>query len=75
MEKPDKRLRLLGSRVRTLRLASGLSQEELAARGQFDRTYISLIERGRRNPTYTNLVRLANALDISLAELIRKIDH
>ena len=42
---------LVGANVRRLRLAAGLTQEELAHRADIDRTYVSDIERGIRNPS------------------------
>jgi transcriptional regulator with XRE-family HTH domain len=46
-----------------------MSQENLAAEAGLDRTYVSGIERGERNPSLTNLLRLTDALGISLSEL------
>ena len=59
----------LGERVRALRLARGLSQEELGARADLDRTYVSGVERGVRNPTVSVLESLANGLEVSIADL------
>jgi transcriptional regulator with XRE-family HTH domain len=67
MKKP---LIALGEKVRALRSKLDLSQEALAERCDFDRTYISLIERGQRNPSFTNLIRLAAGLEISVSDLI-----
>jgi transcriptional regulator with XRE-family HTH domain len=52
----------LGEAVRRLRTDAGLSQEQLADRMATDLTQIGGIERGVRNPSYTTLVRLAEAL-------------
>ena len=62
----------LGERVNTLRVAQGLSQEEFAGRVGLDRTYVSGIERGLRNPTLLVLLRLAQALEVSLTELLEE---
>jgi transcriptional regulator with XRE-family HTH domain len=51
-----------GSRLKYLRLAAGMSQEELAHKAELDRTYIGGIERGERNPSLKNIIRLADAL-------------
>ncbi|QBG84720.1 helix-turn-helix domain-containing protein [Xanthomonas oryzae] len=59
-----------GDKLRRLRLHAGLSQEELAARAQLDRTYVSSCERGRRNVSLLALVRLASALSCSEALLV-----
>ena len=58
-----------GVRVRALRMAKGLSQEELAFRAGVHRTYLGGIERGGRNPSLKNITTIAKALEISLSEL------
>ncbi len=50
-----------GSRVRNRRLAMGLSQEAFAAKCGLDRTYISGIERGKRNVSLRNIEVIAKA--------------
>ncbi len=67
--KADVRVRF-GQKLRQLRMAKGLSQEELAFRAQLHRTYISSAERGERNVSLVNLERLASALSMSLRELV-----
>lgn len=62
--------RRIGAKVRELRTAQGLSQEELAARAGLDRTYISQIERAVKNVTVASLDKVAQALGVSLAELV-----
>lgn len=64
----------LGARVRDLRQTKGLSQEEFADRVGIDRTYISGVERGVRNPTVQVLHRVARALGVSLSELFKGCD-
>ena len=59
-----------GKRVRDLRLAKGLSQEELAFRAGVHRTYLGGIERGERNPALKNIAAIAKALDVTLSELV-----
>jgi transcriptional regulator with XRE-family HTH domain len=59
-----------GSAVRRLRLQLGLSQEALAAGAGLDRTYVSSLERGRRNPALTTIVRLARALSVEAHVLL-----
>lgn len=56
--------RVIGSNVRTLREAQGLSQEELAHRASVHVTYLSGVENGKRNPTALVIARLANALEV-----------
>jgi transcriptional regulator with XRE-family HTH domain len=58
-----------GQRVRELRKAQGLSQEAFAAECGLDRTYISGIERGRRNVSLRNIQAIAKALGISISQL------
>lgn len=58
-----------GARVRELREAMGISQEELAFRVGLDRTYISGIERGLRNVALKNIERLAGGLGVKVKEL------
>ena len=60
--------------LRQLREQSGLSQEALATKSGLDRTFISLLERGQRQPTLKTLARLAEALDTSLAALSKKVE-
>lgn len=57
----------LAQRVRFFRNQLNISQEELAHRCGFDRTYISLLERQKRNPSYLNLKKLCKGLEISLS--------
>ena len=59
---------LFGQRVRDLRISMQLSQEQLAALCDLDRTYISSIERGQRNVSLKNIATLAQALNVSLSE-------
>ena len=58
-----------GSRVRNRRLAIGFSQEAFAGRCGLDRTYISGIERGKRNVSLRNIEVIAKALGASISEL------
>ena len=58
----------VGKRVKELRNKIGISQEELADSAQLDRTYITSVECGKRNISIVNIEKLANALNVSLAE-------
>lgn len=58
-----------GHRVRTLRVVAGFSQEQLAGRAGLHRTYVSSLERGFRNVSLDNILRLAEALEVSPAAL------
>jgi transcriptional regulator with XRE-family HTH domain len=58
-----------GARVRERRTALALSQEVFAGKCGLDRTYISGIERGKRNVSLRNIEIIAKALGMSIAEL------
>ena len=60
-----------GQRLRDFRLQQGLSQEELAERSGLDRTYVSGVERGKRNVSLLNIHALANALSISASQFFK----
>lgn len=64
-------LKLFGQSVRNKRLYQKLTQEELADIAGFDRTYISLIERGKRNISLLNIYRLSKALKTSTSDLVK----
>lgn len=61
---------VFGDKVRKERAKQGMSQEQLAFKTGLDRTYISGIERGKRNPSLKNIGRLAEALKTSLSKLL-----
>ncbi|MGH7168799.1 MAG: helix-turn-helix domain-containing protein [Gemmataceae bacterium] len=61
--------RRFGRRLRERRIALGLSQEAFAHAAGLDRTYISGIERGKRNVSLRNIDFLAQALGTSISEL------
>lgn len=60
----------LGAKIRDLRERRQISQEKFAAQCGFDRTYISLVERGKRNLSIVNLCRIAQALGVDISELV-----
>jgi transcriptional regulator with XRE-family HTH domain len=62
-----------GRRVRALRMARGQSQETFADACGIDRTYISGIERGKRNVGLKNIAVIAQALGITLSELFEGV--
>jgi transcriptional regulator with XRE-family HTH domain len=66
-------LKRFGDTLREHRQRAGLSQEKLAAKAGIDRTYVGGAERGERNVALVNIVRLAEALDIAPAELLRNL--
>lgn len=60
--------------LQRLRRAKGLSQEELSFRSQLDRTFISRLEGGLRQPTISTIFRLAEALGVSAASIVSDVE-
>jgi transcriptional regulator with XRE-family HTH domain len=69
MNPPNDKLKTLGQNVRRCRHALKISQEELAYRSGFHRTYMSDVERGARNVTFLSLLAIANGLGVSIPDL------
>lgn len=67
----DKLLIDLGKRIREIRLQKQMTQKQLAEKCDCNRNYISMLERGERNPSYKSLVMIANGLEVELYELIK----
>ena len=55
--------------------ASDISQEQLSLMADFDRTYISLIERGIQSPTVRNVVKLAAILETRPSAILRRMER
>jgi transcriptional regulator with XRE-family HTH domain len=70
----DKILSGFGRNVARLRNTAALSQDKLAEKANLDRTYLSGIERGVRNPGIKVVIRLARALGVSVAQLCKGVD-
>lgn len=66
-------LERFGKKLRERRQATGLSQERFADKAKLDRTYVSGIERGKRNVALRNLEALAKALGVTIAELMEGV--
>lgn len=64
----------LGENIRQLRLSKGLSQEKLAELADLHRTYIGGVERGERNISLLNLIRLARVLEVPVTKLVEGIE-
>jgi transcriptional regulator with XRE-family HTH domain len=64
-------LTVFGRILREHRQRAGLSQEKLAAKAGFDRTYVGRLERAERSVSLVSITRLAEALDVEPAELVR----
>ncbi|WP_291073008.1 helix-turn-helix domain-containing protein [Empedobacter sp. UBA5987] len=71
MEK-EELLKFVGKKIQEIRLSKGLTQVDLVGKikGEIDTTNISRIEAGRTNPTIFTLYRIANALEVSLSEIV-----
>ena len=61
--------------MREVRTRRGLSQEKLAELADLDRTFVSMIERGKRRPTLETAKRLAGALNIPLSAMIASAER
>ena len=60
----------LGGRIQSLRKDQGLSQQQLATESNLDRSYISAVEHGKQNVSFTTLKRISDALGIGISDLI-----
>ena len=61
----------VGKRIKELRNKLGISQEELAFRSEIHRTYIASLEVGKRNVSIETLVKVVNALEVSMSEFFK----
>jgi transcriptional regulator with XRE-family HTH domain len=68
----DRHLRALGAAIRRRRSDLGLSQEKLAERAGLHRNYVGGVERGERNPSFANLLRITLALEVTVEELMKR---
>ena len=64
-----------GTALRRVRLASGMSQEQLGLESGVQRNFISLIETGHNQPTITTIVKLARALGMKASELVAEAER
>jgi len=64
----------IGLRIRELRKAKGLSQEQLALKAEIDRTYMASVENGKRNVAIVNIEKIINALDTSFKDFFSGLD-
>lgn len=60
-----------GAILKDIRTSKGLSQEKLALNCNLDRTFISMLERGQRQPTLTSILALSKSLEIPADQLIK----
>lgn len=64
-----------GDVLRKYRRAAGLSQDKLALRGGFDRTFVSLLERGLRRPSLTTIFVLAVHLGVTPSAFVQDVEQ
>ncbi|HFF6179428.1 TPA: helix-turn-helix domain-containing protein [Stenotrophomonas maltophilia] len=64
--------KVFGEVLRAARTEREISQQDLALEADLDRTYISLMERGLRQPTLSTLIALADAMGIEAASLVQR---
>ena len=64
----------IGLRIRELRKAKGLSQEQLALKAEIDRTYMASVENGKRNVAIVNIEKIINALDTSFKDFFSGLE-
>jgi transcriptional regulator with XRE-family HTH domain len=69
----DHQLEAVGRQIRKLREDHGLSQEEFAAKAGLDRAYYGAVERGKRNLSARNLIKIAAALNVDVGALFPPI--
>ena len=67
--------KIFGKVLKESRSKHNISQYDLANLAELDRTYISLLERGLRQPTISTLFKLAKALNIKPSSIITKVEE
>lgn len=73
-DQKEKIMGALGERIRSIRHRLSISQEELAFRAHLNSAYLGQVERGRRCPTIDTLCKIALALEVTPADLMRSTD-
>lgn len=68
-------MKRFGTRVRQLRKARGMSQEEVGEKADLHYTYVGGIERGERNPSLKSINKIAGALEVDIGELFTALYH
>ena len=64
----------IGERIKELRVHNGFSQEQLALKAEIDRTYMTSVEKGRRNISIQNIEKIINALDTTFEDFFKGFD-
>lgn len=67
-------LKVLGEKIRSYRVAKGLTQDNLSSISGLDRSYISGVENGVHNITFNSLCRITIALGVNISDLVESID-
>lgn len=70
----EKLSELFGQAIRKLRKNTGITQEVLAQKAHIDRTYMSSIERGKKNPTIKVIYKISQGLGISVSDIINEFE-
>lgn len=66
-------LSFFGKKVQSVRNEQNISQEKLAELSELDRTYISSVERGQRNISILNIIKIADALGVNASSLLEDL--
>lgn len=64
-----------GRVLRKLRIHAGLTQEQLGFEADLRRTYVSILELGQQQPSLSTIIKLADALNLSIAEMMAMVEH
>lgn len=65
----------LGRAIQSIRNERGISQMQLVARTGFVQAWISQVENGHRNPSWGNILRVADGLGVSVSELVGRAEE
>lgn len=65
---------VFGRVLRDLRRRAGLTQEQLGFEAELERNFISMLERGQRQPTLTSLLKLARPLNVKASQLVAMVE-
>jgi len=71
----DDPIKVFGQVVREARKQRSMSQEELAFESDLDRTFISHVETGRKQPSLSTIISLAHALNETPSVLLRRVEE
>lgn len=73
-QEKDRFAKKVGIILQQARLKAGMTQEQLADKADFHRTYIGFMEQGRYSPNLYTLSKISKALGVRLSELLKKMD-